>query len=166
MVHDLINVMKAMVSMHKKLNDLAIDKQNTVKKGDIKALERVMKEEAPIVQQLRKLENTRMHLIDRWQDEKGLVKEAVTMDQLLPLFPEKERTELEDWSVKLIEEMIRLKEQNDLNEQLLEDSLRFVNVTLDSMRPQNTYNNYSGTGPSGDEDDFRPGDNSLFDSKA
>lgn len=166
MVNDLIKIIQAMVSVHKKLNDLAFEKQDAVKTGDMKALEHVMQQEAPHIQQLRKLENTRMHIVSQWQENKGLVKESVTIDQLLPLFPEKERNELEDWSTRLIEEIIRLKEQNDLNEQLLEDSLRFVNVTLDAMRPQNSFNNYSGKGPSTDDDDFTPGNNSLFDSKA
>ncbi|AOM81899.1 flagellar protein FlgN [Salisediminibacterium beveridgei] len=165
MVNDLIKIIQAMVTVHQTLNDLAVAKQDAVKKGDMKDLEAVMQKEAPLIQKLRKLENTRMHLISQWQDEKGLVKEGVTIDQLLPLFPEKESRELEAWSTRLIEQMIRLKEQNDLNEQLLEDSLRFVNVTLDAMRPQNHFNNYSGNGPE-DDDDFKSGDHSLFDSKA
>lgn len=46
---------------------------------------------------------------------------------------------------RLIALLNQLKMQNDLNQKLVMNSLQFVNITLDAMRPQRTEQfNYSG----------------------
>ncbi|RKL68328.1 hypothetical protein CR203_07560 [Salipaludibacillus neizhouensis] len=165
MVQELIQIFQAMTVVHERFNEQAFKKEEVIKKGDMAGLDQVLKGESALIQHLRKLENTRQHLIQQWMDEKGLVKENVTMDQLLPLLPEKEREDLSNWQNRLVIEIQKLKEQNELNRQMLEDSLRFVNLSLDAMHPQNQFSSYSGTGENEDEDDFDPGKRSLFDSK-
>lgn len=166
MVQELIQIFQAMTVVHERFNEQALKKAEVIKKGDIAGLEQVMKDESPLIQQLGKLENTRQHLIQQWLEEKGLVKENVTMEQLIPLFPERDREELNEWQQRLVIEIQKLKEQNELNNQLLEDSLRFVNLSLDEMHPQNQFSSYSGSGKNDDDhDDYDQGNRSLFDSK-
>ncbi|PYZ92783.1 hypothetical protein CR194_14110 [Salipaludibacillus keqinensis] len=164
-MQELIQIFQAMTVVHERFNEQAVRKEEVIKKGDMEGLEQVMKDESPLIQQLRKLENTRHHLVQQWMDEKGLVKENVTMAQLTPLFPEEEREELQYWQQRLMTEIHQLKEQNRLNEQMLQDSLRFVNLSLDAMSPQNQFSSYSGGGEKDDDDGFDPGGRSLFDSK-
>lgn len=168
MEQKLIQIFQAMTVVHERFNEQAVRKEEAIKTGDMEGLDQVMKEESPLIQQLRKLENTRQHLVQQWMKDKGLVKENVTMDHLTPLFPEKEREDLQYWQQRLMTEIHKLKEQNSLNQQLLEDSLRFVNLSLDAMNPQdqNQFISYSGDGEKDDADDFKPGGRSLFDSKA
>lgn len=167
MEQKLIQIFQAMTVVHERFNEQAVRKEEAIKTGDMEGLDQVMKEESPLIQQLGKLENTRQHLVQQWMKDKGLVKENVTMDHLTPLFPEKEREDLQYWQQRLMTEIHRLKEQNSLNQQLLEDSLRFVNLSLDAMSPQdqNQFISYSGDGEKDDDDDFKPGGRSLFDSK-
>lgn len=164
MEQELIQIFQAMTVVHERFNEQAVRKEETIKTGDMEGLDQVMKEESPLIQQLRKLENTRQHLVLQWMKDKGLVKENVTMDQLTPLFPAKEREAVEYWQRRLMTEIDKLKEQNSLNQQLLEDSLRFVNLSLDAMNPQeqNQFTSYSGDG---EQDDDEQGGRSLFDSK-
>ncbi|WP_416147314.1 flagellar protein FlgN [Salipaludibacillus sp. HK11] len=164
-MQELIKIFQAMTVVHERFNEQAIRKEDAIKKGEMDSLEQVMKEESPLIQQLGKLENTRQHLIQQWMKEKGLVKENVTMEQLIPLFPEKDRADLQSWQERLMTEIHKLKDQNELNQQLLEDSLRFVNLSLDAMHPQNQFVSYSGEGEKDDDEGFEPGGRSLFDSK-
>lgn len=165
-MQELTQIFQAMTTVHERFNEQALKKEEAIKKGDMAGLDQVLKDESALLQHLRKLENSRQHLILQWMNEKELVKENVTMEQLLPLLPEKEREELSDWQKRLLIEIQKLKDQNELNRQMLEDSLRFVNLSLDAMHPQNQFSSYSGTGKNEDEDDFDPDKRSLFDSKA
>ncbi|MBU9711766.1 flagellar protein FlgN [Evansella tamaricis] len=164
---ELITIFQAMTALHERFNDKALQKQEAVKKGDIPGLEKVMKEESALIQQLRKLETTRQHAVKTWMEEKGLVKEDITMDALLQFFPEEERKELQHWQQRLVMEIKKLKEQNELNQQLIEESLRFVNISLETVQPQQQFGNYHRpSGKTGEDDDLGSGTRPLFDSKA
>jgi flagellar biosynthesis/type III secretory pathway chaperone len=165
-VEQLIQILQAMTVVHERFNEQAIRKEAVIKKGNIDALEKIMKEESPFIQKLRKLENARQTVIHQWMEEKNIRKEEVTMVQLLPLFPESEREQLQYWQQKLMTEIHTLKHQNDLNHQLLEDSLRFVNFSIDVMSPQTPFSSYSPDGRNEDLEDMEGNGPSLFDSKA
>ncbi|MFA9558920.1 flagellar protein FlgN [Evansella sp. AB-rgal1] len=165
MKHEIITIFQALTGVHEKFNENALEKQDAVKKGDMPALENVMKEETVLIQQLRKLENTREHVVNAWMIDKGFVKEDVTMDKLLQFFPEEERQELLLWQQRLVSEIEKLKHQNELNRKLLEESLRFVNISLDAMYPRGEYENYQRPTSHKVQDVGMEG-KSLFDSKA
>ncbi|MDQ0254527.1 flagellar biosynthesis/type III secretory pathway chaperone [Evansella vedderi] len=162
---ELIQIFQVLTVVHEQMNEKALLKQEAVKKGNIPELEQVMKEEAALIQKLRKLENTRLHAVGLWMKEKGFVEETATMETLLKYFPERLRPELEEWSQRLVAEITKLKHQNELNQQLIEESLRFVNMSLDSMNPQQEFGNYKRPQDKGDND-FESTGRSLFDSKA
>lgn len=49
---------------------------------------------------------------------------------------------IERLKAELIDEVTKLKERNGLNQQLIYQSLQFINVSLDMLRPQNQNLNY------------------------
>lgn len=164
---EIITIFKALTAVHEKFNEKAIKKEEAVKKNDIPTLNELLKEESALIQQLRKLENTRQHVVHAWMQEKGFVKEDVTFEQLLKFFPEEHKEELQQWKERLVSEITKLKDQNELNQQLIEDSLRFVNMSLDAMQPQQEFSNYQKPTSSrrGMDEDIGFGNRSLFDSK-
>nr|WP_175476070.1 flagellar protein FlgN [Evansella caseinilytica] len=165
MTEEFIQIFNEITEVHEAIYAAAVRKQEGIVTGEMSKLEEVLKEESALIQQLRKLENTRQHLVQRYVEEKGLETENITMEKLLPFFPEAEQEELYDRQQQLLQIIGKLKEQNELNQQLLEDSLSFVTMSLDAFTPQNEFNNYRH--PSGkQEDDFEPGGRSLFDTKA
>ncbi|MDG5786676.1 flagellar protein FlgN [Evansella sp. AB-P1] len=161
----IITVFQALTAVHEKFNAQALQKEEVVKKGDIPALEKLLKEESALVQQLRKLEQTRHHLVQTWLEEKGFVKEDVTMDKLLQFYPEEEREDLQYWQQCLMTEISKLKQQNEFNQQLIEESLRFVNMSLESMQPKNDLGNYERPNRKINQSYSSEG-RSIFDSKA
>ena len=162
---DIITVFQALIEVHETFNELAVKKLDIVKKGNMQALDELLKEEATLIQQLGKLENTRQHVVQAWMQDKGFVKEDVRFEQLLNLFPHERVAELQQLEQRLVLEIKKLKEQNDLNQQLLEESLRFVNMSLDAMQPQQEFNNYQKPSGKNKNDDFEAEGRSLFDSK-
>lgn len=168
MTKQLVQVMQALTKVHEQFNQQAKRKETAIIQGDMAELESVMKAESPLIQQLRKLENTRLHLVAAWKEDNRVFKKDATMEQLLPHFPESERSELSYWSDKLISEVRALQRQNERNQLLIEDSLKFVNMSLDQMTVGNeSYAGYSGNGKAADDTEADAGPaRSLFDSKA
>src|SRR5690554_2452611 len=144
---EIVTIFKALTAVHEKFNEKAIEKQEAVKKGNMQALDQLLKEESALIQQLGKLENTRQHVVNAWMQEKGFVKENVTFEQLMKFFTEENKEELLHWEQRLVQEITKLKQQNELNQQLIEESLRFVNMSLDAMQPKQEFSNYHN--PSG-----------------
>ncbi|WP_090843759.1 flagellar protein FlgN [Alkalicoccus daliensis] len=163
MTEDLKKIFQALIVVHKRLNEQALLKEEIVKKGDIPALDQLMKDEMPLVTQLSKLENARRITVRSWLKEQGVVAEDATMEQISPAFSQEEQEMFRELQEALIAEVEQLQEQNELNRQLLEDSLRFVNLSLDAVQPQKNFASYSGKGESGEDDEQG---RSLFDSKA
>ncbi|MBU9721730.1 MULTISPECIES: flagellar protein FlgN [Bacillaceae] len=162
---ELKTILQTMTALHKKFNDKALEKQEIVKKGDMPGLEKLMKEESVLIQQLRKLESTRHHFVTKMLEEKGIVKEDVTMERIMSFFSEEDQKELGVWQHHLVTEITKLQQQNELNNQLIEESLRFVNISLEAVHPQQQFGNYQR--PDEKQDEYRdPGTRSIFDSKA
>ena len=168
MSDQLVQVMQALTSVHERFNEQAAKKEKAIQQGDMPELDAIMKAESPLIQQLRKLENTRMYLVQEWMRENGVVKENITMDQLLPMFPGEQRGELQYWAERLMDEIGKLRERNERNQLLLQDSLKFVNMSLDAMTEDNrSFAGYSDTGSADNETGLADGPGrSLFDSKA
>ncbi|WP_183163858.1 flagellar protein FlgN [Alteribacter keqinensis] len=155
-------VLKELTQLHQLFNELAKEKTEAVRKGQIEDLEKIMKQETACIHQLKKLEEKRQRATSVWLETQGLVKENVTVEEIIPYLDDEEQKELTLWQTRLLEQITMWKEQNDLNEQLIEESLRFVNMSLDVFQP-NRSENYSrpDTGHSHTEER-----RSIFDSKA
>lgn len=155
--------MEKFVQIHQTFNQLANEKTDCLKKGDISHLRSLMQKESAQLKLLQKGEQERIRLVQFFMHGKGLVTEGGTITELLPHLKEAEREELISLQKKLIEEITKLKQQNELNQQLIQDSLRFVNLSLDMIQPDIDTGNY---GRSSKEDDEPIHGRSLFDSKA
>lgn len=154
--------MKKLVQSHEAVHELADEKTTCLTKGDISHLKSIMQKEAVLVKQLQRLEQERHRLVQFFIRSKGLVTETGTLTELLPQFDEDEKKTLVSLQTHLVEQITSLKEKNELNQQLIQDSLRFVNLSLDMIHPEKDTGNYGRP----DKDDDEPQGRSLFDSKA
>lgn len=154
--------MKKLVQVHRTFNDLAEEKTVTLTKGDISHLRSLLQKESAILKQLQQLEQERARLVRFFINGKGLVTEGGTLNELIPHVTNEEKEELLSLQKDLIEQIEILKKKNELNQQLIQDSLRFVNLSLDVLQPELDTGNYGRT----NKDDDEPMGRSLFDSKA
>jgi flagellar biosynthesis/type III secretory pathway chaperone len=154
--------MKKSVQLHSTFNELAEDKTKTLTKGDISHLRLLIQKETALIKQLQQLEQERARLVRYFMNGKGLATEGGTLTELFAHVTVEEKEELISLQKDLIMVIEKLKKNNELNQQLIQDSLRFVNLSLDVLQPELDTGNYGRTNKQDDE----PLGRSLFDSKA
>ncbi|MFC4182828.1 flagellar protein FlgN [Saccharococcus thermophilus] len=153
---ELISILQAHAKLHESLYKLAERKTEALKKNDIDALSTLMKDEQKHIFAIRQLEEQRIGWL-----KKTFPNETVTITRCLELADETEREQLRQWHGRLAEAITRLRQVNELNKQLLEQSLQFVTAMLDVMMPSaqpiayNKANEYE-----------TPPNRSIFESKA
>lgn len=148
-----------LVALHRGLYDLAKNKTEALKKNDIDSLQQIVKEERKFVKTIEKF-NEQLKTISLQNNPPT---KNVTFVQLIELFGEDERRALVDLTEKLIHIMNKIKIQNDLNQELLKQSLDFIHYSIEMLLPQlDEYNYEQPNAPQYNESKTR----SMFDSKA
>jgi flagellar biosynthesis/type III secretory pathway chaperone len=145
------SLLERLLKSHEDLLALGDRKTEVLKLGDMKALDVLLKEEDFQVKKLQIIEKERM-----------LKFANVTLGDMLNQAenPEKERLlHLQDQLVQAYE---ALKSRNEFNQQLLEQSLQYVNMSLSLVQPQSEPATYSNT----KKNPYNTSSASLFDSKA
>ncbi|MEK4497056.1 flagellar protein FlgN [Ureibacillus sp. FSL W8-0352] len=163
-VQPIISILEKLEKMHKSLLEHAYRKTELVKNNDMEELDKILKVEQSHVAAIEQLEQLRQKKVVEYFQSKGIEMSSVpTIAELLEAVEdEEERQKLADVRNRLLKLVENLKIQNDLNQQLIYNSLQLVNVTLNMLRPQPEEINYS-------EKTVRGGNaprQSLFDSQA
>lgn len=131
--------------MHRSLYELAIKKTEIVKANDIEQLDQILKTEQAHIAAIETLEQQRQTQVKEYLHQKNIQSANPTVAQLIEAAQgdalESSLIEIRERLVKLVE---NLKNQNDLNQKLIFQSLQFVNLSLQMMRPTEQDNvNYS-----------------------
>ncbi|WP_062237760.1 flagellar protein FlgN [Fictibacillus sp. FJAT-27399] len=148
---DMKSLLNKLLDVHRELNSIAEQKTTILKTGDVKALDALMLKENEHVKTLMELEEMRNGT------------SALTMSELIEQAVPSEKEQLEALQYELSKEYMLLKERNELNQQLIHQSLQFVNMSLNMFMPEPEKVTYSR--PQAKEY-AGAGSFSLFDSKA
>lgn len=134
----LLVAMEKMYKLHTSLYEVAKRKTEVVKEGDIDLLNSIMKEEQAHIAAIKKVEEERESAVN------GILPnfEKPTVSDCIEAINTSERDELIKLKNMLMDRVNEIKEQNYLNQQLVHNSLQFVNVTLNLLRPQPQSMNY------------------------
>ena len=153
-VQQMMKTLENLEKMHKSLLELAYKKTEIIKKGDMEELDGLLKNEQSHVAAIGTLEQQRQALVQDYLNAKGIATAGIptVLDVIEAAESESERKQLEEVRQRLLLIVDELKKQNDLNQKLIFQSLKYVNMTLDMLRPQPSQINYSGdqsrnTGP-------------------
>ena len=147
-VENLISTLEKLERMHKSLLELANKKTDLIKANDMEQLDGMLKTEQAHVAAIETLEQQRQKMVTDYLQAKGIAFTGTpTVAQVIDAADGAEKQALQAVRERLVELVTTLKQQNDLNQKLVFQSLQFVNLTLDMLRPQrsqtNTFN-YSG----------------------
>jgi flagellar biosynthesis/type III secretory pathway chaperone len=147
----MISLLERLYKSHEDLLALGERKTEVLKLGDMKALDVLLKGEDLQVKKLQLIEKERM-----------LKFANVTLADVLEQAEEFEKEKLLHLQDQLIQTYEALKNRNELNQELLEQSLQYVNMSLSMVQPQSEPATYSHkkTNP------YNSNASSLFDSKA
>lgn len=130
--------MEKLLKLHKSLYELAVKKTDIIKTGDMDALNQMLKDEQAHIAAIGRLDKER----EKAANSIAPMLESPTVSDCLNILTQSDRLKLEAITEELAELVYELKEQNFLNQQLVHQSLQFVNVSMNLLRPQPENMNY------------------------
>lgn len=161
-IERIIQSMNELYKHHQQLLELSKHKTELVKDGDMKQFQSLLAKERKTVRLMEQTEAKRIETVQAWYKENDLPLDDVTVTNLLShLEEEKHKQELEQAAVNLAEVLMELKRQEKLNEDLIQQSMQFVQFSLNVMLPTIENINYGKK----DENSVAT-KRSVFDSKA
>ena len=144
-IDPLLSIMEKLEKMHKSLLNLAYQKTELIKVGDMDGLDQMLKDEQTHIAAISQLEQQRQKVVTDYLGAKGIAPsgQATVADVMRVADEPKEKAKLDEISKRLMLIIDDLKHQNDLNQKLIFQSLQFVNMSLELLRPQPNQINYS-----------------------
>lgn len=158
----LIEILQKTLVLHKSLNQLAKQKTEIIKKGDTVTLQSLLKDEKKHIQAIRKFEMERMKVSKDLLFKSNPAIDNPTISDCIGAVNNTEKQKLMDIKSELETQIVLLAEQNELNQLMIEQSLQFVNLSLDLLIPDIDTFNYERPGQANYYEDGR----SIFNSKA
>ena len=147
-IANIVATLEKLEKMHKSLLELAVTKTEYIKQGDMEQLDQLIKNEQAHVAAIDTFEQQRQKMVTDYLRAKGIA--LSDTPSVADVIEAAQHSEPTDALVAVRERMVdllgKLKRQNDLNQKMVFNSLQFVNITLDAMRPQprSEQFNYSG----------------------
>lgn len=161
-LQQLLKTMTKLIDLHESLLSVSVEKSERLKQNKLEDFHQLMKIEQKHVQALEQLEKVRLNEAKDLAVLLQLPEEASVTEIIERLPNEKDQHVLEEKATALLEVIIHIKQQEDLNRQLLKQSLQFVQLQLDLMEPSVESMTYGTKKPQEDPTAKR----SVFDSKA
>ncbi|MEO4054171.1 flagellar protein FlgN [Solibacillus sp. CAU 1738] len=161
----ILAMLEKLERMHKSLLELAYKKTEIIKSNDMSELDQILKNEQAHIAAIDTLEQQRQLMVTDYLRANGLAyTDKPTVAELIDAATKSDKEALIALRERLLSLVTELKMQNDLNQKLVFQSLQFVNLTLEAMRPARPDSfNYSGEEVRGQSN---VGKKSYYDSQA
>lgn len=129
--HELYELLDNLIQLHKALYTLAVQKKDVLIKGDVDELVAITKQEQKLIQAVGSAEEARQAVAAHLFAFLGFTRDNGTLSDLIKLTTSaEEKMRLTTYRDELMRIVSELRDANELNQQLLEQSLSFVNMTL------------------------------------
>jgi flagellar biosynthesis/type III secretory pathway chaperone len=164
-IQQVINTLEQLNEVHLILLEIAENKKRSIIDNDIDELNRIVSKENKLLKQISALEQERVSAVNGFLKQKGYVATAsMTISTLIMMTTKAdEKRSLQDAQSRLTETLKKLREANSANQELIKQSLAFIDFSIDLMAGDSsqdvTYSNQVQHQSKG----YGPG---LFDSKA
>lgn len=162
MIQPLLTTMTTLIELHESLLSVSKEKTERLKENKIEDFNHLLKIERKHVQALEQIEKKRRQEASDLAVTLGLSKEASVTELIEHLPKEEDQRALEEKATMLLSYLVDIKQQEDLNRQLLKQSLQFIQVQMDMMEPSVESLTYGNKKAEHDPKAKR----SVFDSKA
>ncbi|MGG4439865.1 flagellar protein FlgN [Brevibacillus fortis] len=128
----LYDLLDNLIQLHKALYTLASHKKEVLLKGIVDELVAITRQEQKLIKGVTEAEAARQQVVKELTAQKGFALQEGTLAELIKLTTSaEEKMRLISCRNELSRIVTELRDANDLNQQLLEQSLSFVNMTLD-----------------------------------
>ena len=144
LIEELINVLEETTGCYQNLLSVANNKKDVIIKGDVPSLQTLTDKEQGVAGRLLRLEKKRVEIIKDICLVTNKNPKTMTITTLISMLDKQkqEQTILKDVSGRMIETVNLCKIANDLNRSLLNESIDFINYTVNAIQsatdiPQN-----------------------------
>lgn len=163
----LIEKMRELTDVHEQAYQLANAKKDVLIKGDIDSLAKIVQQENGIIRKMSMLEAERQQIVIDLVQQLGIAShEPMRLSDLLASLPNSPlKEELQDLFRRLSKLLLDLQQLNELNQQLIENSLAFVNYSLELFTDTEVDQVYQKPDAAGQEFPYQYR-RSIFDTKA
>ncbi|MCR8984021.1 flagellar protein FlgN [Brevibacillus laterosporus] len=141
-VNELFAVLDNLTELHQALYTLALEKREVLVKNDMQQLTDLIKKEQQLLKAVQRTELLRKDMTNTIFNEKGVTVTDGTLQDVIRLCTDVEmKNQLTQRREELLRVIGKLKEENEQNQQLLQYSLDFVNMSLDLFtdRPEEDF---------------------------
>jgi flagellar biosynthesis/type III secretory pathway chaperone len=157
----MISSLEGLIQLHERLLDISEQKTKVIKDGATEELQKLLLKERKEARLLEQMEKKRQAEVEEWFLQRKPGHEA-TMTNMLKMIPDQtERKKLGNATTKLTELITKLKQQEELNMDLLNQSMKFVQLTMAMVDPSIKEINYGKQ-----KETTNSGRHSVFDSRA
>lgn len=126
----LIEILEEMNRVYEGMLKLSVKKKDIIVQGKVSELEKIVKTEQTLVIEAGKLENKREEIITEISKEIGINTAEVTIKQLEKRSGKRHAKNLKECRNKLVKTLDELKSQNELNSNLIKNSLDYIDFSL------------------------------------
>jgi len=132
-IQELIQILRQMVGLHLKLSECAKLKKRLIIENKVEDLTKLMGQEARLMRLVEEEDARRQEAITRFLYEQGVrLQGRISVSELAKLVRERDlKLELLTAAAQLTKCVKRLKEQNALNQMLIQQSLQFIAFNMD-----------------------------------
>lgn len=159
----IITELTKLLTLQEDLYDKSKEKTEVVKVGDVEGLKSLINEERKLMTSIAAVQKAFLYQSQRFLHHHGISMETPTLSDCIGRANDQERQVLATLQTQIVNKAQQVKVQNELNQQLLKQSLAFVQMSLDLLSPDMGSYNYERTGQNHSYE--QPG-RSLFDSNA
>lgn len=134
-IKTLIDTLERMNELHETMLELSERKKQAIIDNEVEEMTRIINKESKFIKQIEELDAVRQQAVYAFLKEKGIKSNLnLTITELLRLvFHPAEKQSLSEVQHKLADTVHRLKQVNELNQELIRQSLSMVNFSLDLM---------------------------------
>jgi len=165
----LIKVIDDLFKLQLDMIELANHKKEVLISGDIDELSKIIRQEASWVKKLSKLEEERIAAVKQLLKERKLSNDNINILELIMVLESPiEREQLTELNLKLTGSIEEIQRLNDLNTQLIKQSLDFIENTINTIIGEDRQHSYTYGRPTMKQTEVTgmSSPKSIFDKKA
>jgi len=132
-IENLIKVLEYEKKLYGRLLQLSEDKTSAVVNGELENLQAITAKEQEFSDELKKLADIRDKIVGQIGRGIGNYSNSITVNDLINLVPDEYSGQLSQISKSLKETINKLKNKNDLNQQLINNALEYVDFSLNLL---------------------------------
>ncbi len=151
LIRQLTEVLDQENDIYDTLSKISNNKTNLIVGGKVNELESIVKIEQSLIIKISKLENEREGIVEKLCSLLDKKPEEITISGLAVQLGKSESDKLKACQEKMVNNITKLKNTNELNSKLIKNSLEYIDFSINMMTSIDiASNNYGSSGNSGD----------------